>query len=83
MTRIVNPEKQAVQLQRLTRLKGDRRRGWLTSTEMASKFGINPRTFRRWQQSGYVPSPAARTECGYGLWSPDQQRALLKKRTKS
>jgi hypothetical protein len=82
-TQTVDPKKRDPQLRRVKRLKGSARQGWLTSTEMAAKFGVNPRTFRRWQESGYVPPPADRTHCGYGLWSPDQQRALIKKRAKA
>lgn len=77
------PEDPFRQKERVRREKGPDRQNWMTSAEMVRYLNIDPRTFRRWQSTNKVPPPAARTESGYGLWSPDQQRLILKGITKS
>lgn len=69
------------QKQRVKREKGPDRQNWMTSGEFAKYLGVSPRWFRRMQQKGTVPEPAARTDSGYGLWSPEQQAETLRKKT--
>lgn len=68
------------QKDRLKREKGPKRQNWLTSTELAARIGVSSRQFRRLQHKGYIPAPDKRTVSGWGLWSPDQVRAIIRKR---
>lgn len=68
------------QKNRLEREKGPTRKNWMTSTELAKHLGVSNRTFRRMQVRKDVPEPEKRTVSGWGLWSPDQIRSIVKKR---
>jgi len=52
----------------------------MTSGELCIYLNINPRTLREWKKKPWFPPPEVITAKGWGLWSPDQQTALLRRR---
>lgn len=48
-----------------------------TVSELAEYVGVSARTVERWAANGDIPEPAAVTEQGWKLWSPQQASNIL------
>ena len=56
----------------------EERQGHYTAAELARYVGVHVRTLRRWVAKGKIPKPACRADNGYGLWTPEQAREVLR-----
>lgn len=48
-----------------------------TVAELAEYVGVSTRTVERWASNGTIPEPAAVSDQGWKLWSPEQCGEIL------
>lgn len=49
-----------------------------TVADLAKMVGVTPRTIERWWKEKVIPEPAVRNEKGWKLWSPEQNRQIIR-----
>lgn len=65
---------------KLETIKGDLQ-NHSTRGELAKVLGVHPLTIKRWRKEGKIPPPAALCTNGWHLWSPEQVRRIIERKT--